>query len=173
MIDNLLDGITHIYQTIYNRAERRHEDRTRQGDMLALITIREAATKIAQAFGTILNLLNLQACIVGVSRAGEHPSRSDTKRSMAQRPLRHRFVGSTESGEKGVRIRSFRRVCRKPIHLLFDQEEVSRLTSQKRGLVGLVVEAFVRGIPCFHICTRGRSGRRSGDQFPPRSPLRL
>ncbi len=98
--------------------------------MLALITIREAATKIAQAFGTILNLLNLQACIVGVSRAGEHPSRSDTKRSMAQRPLRHRFVGSTESGEKGVRIRSFRRVCRKPIHLLFDQEEVSRLLAK-------------------------------------------
>jgi glucokinase len=48
-------------------------DRARQGDVLAVITMREAATRIAQAFGTILNLLDLQACIVGggVSRAGD------------------------------------------------------------------------------------------------------
>jgi glucokinase len=48
-------------------------DRAGTGDPVARDTIEEAGRFLAQAFGTILNLLNLEACIVGggVSRAGE------------------------------------------------------------------------------------------------------
>jgi glucokinase len=47
--------------------------RASEGEALALMTMEEAGAMIAQAFGSILNLLNLEACIVGggVSRAGE------------------------------------------------------------------------------------------------------
>jgi glucokinase len=43
------------------------------GDLLARDTLEEAGRWIAQAFGSILNLLDLEACIVGggVSEAGE------------------------------------------------------------------------------------------------------
>ncbi|MBE3134377.1 MAG: ROK family protein [Acidobacteria bacterium] len=48
-------------------------DRASGGDALARDTIEEAGRFLAQAFGTILNLLNLEACIVGggISQAGE------------------------------------------------------------------------------------------------------
>ena len=48
-------------------------DRASGGDALARDTIEESGRFIAQAFGTILNLLNLEACIVGggISQAGE------------------------------------------------------------------------------------------------------
>jgi glucokinase len=48
-------------------------DRATAGEAAARDTIEEAGRFLAQAFGTILNLLNLEACIVGggVSRAGE------------------------------------------------------------------------------------------------------
>jgi glucokinase len=47
--------------------------RARAGDRLALDTLEEAGGWIAQAFGTLLNVLNLEACLVGggVSEAGE------------------------------------------------------------------------------------------------------
>jgi glucokinase len=48
-------------------------ERARAGDRLALDTLEEAGGWIAQAFGTLLNVLNLEACLVGggVSEAGE------------------------------------------------------------------------------------------------------
>ena len=48
-------------------------DRARAGDRLAIDTLEDAGRWIAQAFGTLLNLLNLEACIVGggISHAGE------------------------------------------------------------------------------------------------------
>jgi glucokinase len=48
-------------------------DAATSGDLLALQTIEEAAGFLAQAFGSILNLMNLEACIVGggISQAGE------------------------------------------------------------------------------------------------------
>ena len=47
-------------------------DKATEGDPLAVQVIQEAAARIAQAFGTLANILNLEACIVGggVSRAG-------------------------------------------------------------------------------------------------------
>jgi glucokinase len=48
-------------------------DRATAGDALARDTIEEGGRFIAQAFGSMLNLLNLEACIVGggISQAGE------------------------------------------------------------------------------------------------------
>ena len=48
-------------------------DRAVAGEALARDTIEDAAGFLAQAFGTILNLLNLEACIVGggISMAGD------------------------------------------------------------------------------------------------------
>jgi glucokinase len=48
-------------------------DRGKAGDECALDTLEEAGAWIAQAFGSLLNILDLQACIVGggVSEAGE------------------------------------------------------------------------------------------------------
>lgn len=48
-------------------------EKAREGDALARDTIEEAARWIAQAFGSLLNILDLEACIVGggVSEAGE------------------------------------------------------------------------------------------------------
>ena len=48
-------------------------ERARAGDCLAVDTLEEAGAWIAQAFGSILNILDLEACIVGggVSQAGE------------------------------------------------------------------------------------------------------
>ena len=48
-------------------------ERARGGDRLALDTLEEAGSWIAQAFGTLLNVLNVQACLVGggVSEAGD------------------------------------------------------------------------------------------------------
>jgi glucokinase len=48
-------------------------DRARAGDRLAIDVLEEAGNWIAQAFGSMLNILDLEACIVGggVSQAGE------------------------------------------------------------------------------------------------------
>jgi glucokinase len=48
-------------------------ERARTGDALAIDTLEEAGAWIAQAFGSILNILDLEACIVGggVSQAGD------------------------------------------------------------------------------------------------------
>ena len=48
-------------------------ERAREGDTSARDTLEEAGMWIAQAFGTLLNVLDLEACIVGggVSEAGE------------------------------------------------------------------------------------------------------
>ena len=48
-------------------------ERARAGDCLAADTLEEAGAWIAQAFGSILNILDLEACIVGggVSQAGD------------------------------------------------------------------------------------------------------
>ena len=48
-------------------------DLARSGDVLARETIDEASHYVAQALGSILNLLDLEACLVGggVSEAGE------------------------------------------------------------------------------------------------------
>jgi glucokinase len=48
-------------------------ERARAGDRLAVDTLEEAGGWIAQAFGTLLNVLNLEACLVGggVSEAGD------------------------------------------------------------------------------------------------------
>jgi glucokinase len=48
-------------------------DKARAGDRLAIDVLEEAGKWIAQAFGSMLNLLDLEACIVGggVSEAGE------------------------------------------------------------------------------------------------------
>ncbi len=48
-------------------------DRARAGDVQAQDTLEEAGGWIAQVFGTLLNVLNLEACLVGggVSEAGE------------------------------------------------------------------------------------------------------
>ncbi len=48
-------------------------DRARSGDPAAVDTLEEAASWIAQAFGSLLNILDLEACIVGggVSEAGD------------------------------------------------------------------------------------------------------
>ena len=48
-------------------------DRAAAGDKLAADTLEEAGAWIAQAFGSILNILDLEACIVGggVSQAGD------------------------------------------------------------------------------------------------------
>ena len=55
------------------RSPRDVVDRARAGDRLALDTLEEAGGWIAQAFGTLLNVLNLEACLVGggVSEAGD------------------------------------------------------------------------------------------------------
>ena len=47
--------------------------RARAGDLSAVDTLEEAAAWIAQAFGSLLNILDLEACIVGggVSEAGD------------------------------------------------------------------------------------------------------
>jgi glucokinase len=48
-------------------------ERARAGDPCARDTLEEAGMWIAQAFGSLLNVLDLEACIVGggVSEAGE------------------------------------------------------------------------------------------------------
>jgi glucokinase len=48
-------------------------DKARAGDRLAVDVLEEAGRWIAQAFGSLLNILDLEACIVGggVSQAGE------------------------------------------------------------------------------------------------------
>ncbi|HVP17462.1 MAG TPA: ROK family protein, partial [Spirochaetia bacterium] len=48
-------------------------DRAVAGDRLAADTLEEAGAWMAQAFGSILNILDLEACIVGggVSQAGD------------------------------------------------------------------------------------------------------
>jgi glucokinase len=48
-------------------------ENARAGDRLAIDVIEEAGKCIAQAFGSILNILDLEACIVGggVSQAGD------------------------------------------------------------------------------------------------------
>jgi glucokinase len=48
-------------------------EKAREGDPLALDVVEETGECIAQAFGSLLNVLDLEACIVGggVSEAGE------------------------------------------------------------------------------------------------------
>jgi glucokinase len=55
------------------RSARQVIEKARKGNRLAIVTIRDSATVIAQAFGTLLNILNVEAFIIGggVSLAGD------------------------------------------------------------------------------------------------------